>query len=61
MPQVQMLSEQGVKELTLLGQNVNSYTDSSTAGTEPTAEEGDPFDVYAKAEFPLLVSSQLLP
>jgi hypothetical protein len=57
--QVLMLSEQGVKELTLLGQNVNSYADFSSssssadmaAGEEAAAAAAaaDPFErVYAR-------------
>lgn len=50
--QVQILSEQGVKEVTLLGQNVNSYADTSALMemlTKPNSETGaDPFAVYAQ-------------
>ncbi|RKP06888.1 hypothetical protein THASP1DRAFT_31300 [Thamnocephalis sphaerospora] len=39
--EVRALSEQGVKEITLLGQNVNSYRDTSPAALEMTSGIGD--------------------
>lgn len=70
-PQVRMLSEQGVREVTLLGQNVNSYADFSRAGgaggARPGAAAGgaaasqDPFEgVYARG-FQRWVESGLVP
>lgn len=53
--QVQILSQQGIKEATLLGQNVNSYADDSALLGQPKSSQADPdadpFAVYARVSF----------
>ncbi|KAK9864446.1 hypothetical protein WJX84_002398 [Apatococcus fuscideae] len=47
--EVKRLSDRGVKEVTLLGQNVNSYTDfSHVPGPRPLPDQSDPFSSYAQ-------------
>ena len=48
--EVAALAARGVKEITLLGQNVNSYADFSEAAAAPTGAEtgGEPAPVYAE-------------
>ncbi len=55
--QVRLLSERGVRQVTLLGQNVNSYADFSAAqdrlasrrhASSMAPGQPDPFATYAK-------------
>jgi len=50
--EVRKLSEEGVREITLLGQNVNSYRDSSSDGFASSADDLTPgFNtIYKKRE-----------
>jgi hypothetical protein len=46
-PQVKLLNDDGVKEVTLLGQNVNSYADFSQEGRWQSSSD-TPFGIYAQ-------------
>ncbi len=51
MDEVQKLSEQGVKEITLLGQNVNSYRDTSQDYSSSASELSKGFKtIYKRKE-----------
>ncbi len=56
MAQVKKLYTEGIREVTLLGQNVNSYADTSSRGQDGGSDEAAPSTSYY-AQVPCCMSN----